>query len=159
MPAPPPAPTPLGPGTLTFGETGAELDASCQVNNAKITPTKNQTDSTTKLCGTEVPGNTSYTFALTGNVDQDVAQAAGLSALCWDNAGTETAFTFTPNTAAGATATGRCILDPLDFGGDEYGANMTSDFEFSCVGKPAITWGIGTGGTAAALEDDELVGA
>lgn len=150
-----PQPVKLGPGELTLGETGTELDASCQVNNLKIAPTKDQGDSKTKLCGTVVPGAVDYTFALTGNVDQDVATAAGLSALCWESAGTEVPFTFTPNTAAGATATGTVILDPLDFGGDEYGEDMTSDIEFAIVGKPTITWGTGTPPAAFAADVDE----
>jgi hypothetical protein len=144
MPATPPNPVKLGPGELTLGETGTELDVSCQVNNLKITPTKDQGDSVTKLCGTEVPGSVSYTFALTGNVDQDVSTATGLSALCWASAGTAVPFSFTPNTVAAASAVGTLILDPLDFGGDEYGEDMTSDIEFAIVGKPTITWGTGT---------------
>ena len=38
------------------------------------------------------------------------------------------------------------VIDPLDFGADEYGADMTSDFEFSLVGPPVYTY------PAAAIE-------
>jgi hypothetical protein len=49
-------------------------------------------------------------------------------------------FTFTPNTAAGATVTGIVVIDPLDVGSTEdYGAVMTSDFEWACVGEPTLT--------------------
>jgi hypothetical protein len=140
----------LGPGSLQIGETGTSVDASCLVNNAKITVTKDQADSTTKLCGDEAAGAVTYTFALTGNVDQDLATATGLHSLSWSAAGTPQTFTFTPNTDVGATATGTLTLDPLEFGGDEMGADMTSDFEWSCVGKPTITYG-----TGAALEAGE----
>jgi hypothetical protein len=146
---------PLGPGTLKIGATGSELDVSCLVNNAKITPNKDQGDSKTKLCGDVSAGAVDYTFALTGNVDQDVAMADGLSALCWESAGTEQGFTFTPNTAAGASAVGTLVLDPLDFGGDEYGEDMTSDFEFTIVGKPTITWGTGITGASSEGQSED----
>jgi hypothetical protein len=142
--------TPLGPGTLTIGETGTPVDASCLINNAKITVSKDQADSTTKLCGDVAAGATTYTFALTGNVDQDLATATGLHALSWGSAGTALPFTFTPNTDVGATATGTLTIDPLEFGGDEMGADMTSDFEWTCVGKPAIVYGTGATGLEAA---------
>jgi hypothetical protein len=140
----------LGPGVLTIGETGTPVDASCLVNNAKITVSKDQADSTTKLCGDEAAGAVTYTFALTGNVDQDLATNTGLHALSWSAAGTAVPFTFTPSTAVGATATGSLTIDPLEFGGDEMGADMTSDFEWSCVGKPVIVYGTGTAATEAA---------
>ena len=136
----------LGPGTLTIGETGTPIDASCLVNNCKITVTKDQSDSTTKLCGDEAAGATTYTFALTGNVDQDLATTTGLHALSWSAAGSSQPFTFTPNTEVGATAVGDLTIDPLEFGGDEMGADMTSDFEWTCVGKPVITYGTGVVG-------------
>ena len=134
---------PLGPGTLTIGETGTPIDASCLVNNAKITIAKDQADATTKLCGDQATSTPKYTFALTGNVDQDLATATGLHALSWSAKGTQVPFTFTPNTDVGATATGTLTIDPLEFGGDEMGADMTSDFEWTCVGDPVITYGTG----------------
>ena len=61
----------LGPGTLTIGETGTPIDASCLVNNCKITPvTKDQSPTPPpKLCGDEAAGAHHATrSALTGNV-------------------------------------------------------------------------------------------
>lgn len=139
----------LGPGELQIGATGTEIDASCLVNNCKITVTKDAADSTTKLCGDEAPGAVTYTFNLTGNVDQDLATTSGLHALSWSAAGTSQGFTFTPNTDVGATAVGTLTIDPLEFGGDEMGADMTSDFEWSCIGKPVITYGTGVVGLEA----------
>ena len=94
---------PLGPGELTIGETGTEVDASCLINNAKITISKDQADATTKAL--RRPGRieaTKYTFALTGNVDQDLATSSGLHALSWNSKGTTQTFSFTPNTEVGA---------------------------------------------------------
>jgi hypothetical protein len=131
----------LGPGTLSIGETGTAIDVSCLVNNATIAASKDEGDSTTKLCGTVVPGSVTYTYSLSGNVDTDVDDPAGLFALSQTAAGTEQSFTFTPNTEAGTTATGTLVIDPLDFGGDTTGETMTSDFEFSIVGAPTYEIG------------------
>ena len=141
----------LGPGELKIGTTGTETDYSCLVNNAVISSEKDQGDSTTKLCGTVKPGAISYTFTLGGNVDTDISDPAGLFALSQSAAGTEQAFVFTPSTEAGTNATGTIVIDPLDFGGDETGEYMTSDFEFSLVGKPTYT----IGGVALAASSDE----
>jgi hypothetical protein len=145
---------PLGPGTLTIGETGTEIDVSCLVNNATISADKDEGDSTTKLCGTVRPGAVTYTYSLSGNVDTDVDDPAGLFALSQDAPGTEQPFTFTPNTDAGTTATGTLVIDPLDFGGDETTETMTSDFEFTIVGKPAYTYGSQAAGNGTQAEPE-----
>jgi hypothetical protein len=131
----------LGPGTLEIGATGTEIDASCLLNNAAITSEKDEADSTTKLCGDVRAGAVTYTFTLAGNVDTDVGESTGLFALSQSAAGTEQSFTFTPSTELGTSAAGKLIIDPLDFGADEMGADLTSDFEFSIVGKPTYTYG------------------
>ena len=48
-------------------------------------------------------------------------------------------FEFTPLTAGAAKVVGTLIVDPLTIGGDEAGANMTSDFEWAIVGTPTFT--------------------
>lgn len=138
--APEPDTFDLGPGELKIGATGSEIDISCLVNNGKIAASKDQADSTTKLCGTVKPGKTTYTYALSGNVDTDIADAAGFFALSQEAPGTEQNFTFTPSTEAGTSATGVLIIDPLDFGADTMGDPLTSDFEFSLVGEPEYTY-------------------
>jgi hypothetical protein len=140
---------PLGPGTLSIGETGTPIDVSCLVNNATISADKDEGDSTTKLCGTVRPGAVTYAYSLSGNMDTDVAETAGFFALSQESAGEVMDFTFTPSTDAGTSATGQLTIDPLDFGGDTTGETMVSDFEFSIVGKPAYTYGDGAVGVAA----------
>jgi len=136
----------LGPGELTIGATGSEIDVSCLINNATIAASKDQGDSTTKLCGTVKPGATTYTYSLSGNIDTDVALATGFFALSQSAPGTEQSFSYTPNTEViapltGVTqATGTLVIDPLDFGGDTMGETMTSDFEFSIVGAPVYAY-------------------
>jgi hypothetical protein len=131
----------LGPGSLEIGATGSEIDVSCLINNAVIAAEKDEGDSVTKLCGTVVPGNVTYTYSLAGNIDLDIADASGLFAISQSAAGTQVPFTFVPNTDAGTEATGTLVLDPLPFGGDEAGETMTGDFEFTIVGRPAYDIG------------------
>ena len=130
----------LGPGTLTIGPTGTEIDVSCQINNARIAMSKDQADSTTKLCGTVTPGKVTYTYALGGNMDTDTDDPDGIFAYSQANAGLIVDFEFVPNTAATTGATGQLMIDPLDFGADEFGAPLDSDFEWSIVGQPAYAY-------------------
>lgn len=130
----------FGPGTLTIGATGTEIDVSCLVNSMRITMSKDEGDSTTKLCGTVKPGKITYTYSLSGNLDVDSEDPDGLFALSQAAPGTEVPFTFTPNTEAETSAAGNLVIDPLDFGADEYGDDMTSDLEFTLVGAPTYTY-------------------
>jgi hypothetical protein len=143
----------LGPGTLTIGQTGTPIDVSCLVNNAVISASKDEGDSVTKLCGDVVPGSVTYTYSLAGNVDVDINDPAGLFALSQASPGTQQDFVFTPSTEAGTEAAGRLVIDPLDFGGDETGQIMTSDFEFSIVGAPTYTIGGATVSATEAIEE------
>lgn len=130
---------PLGDGELQIGSTGALIDVSCLVNNAQITWSKEQPDSTTKLCGDVKQGKPTYTATLTGNTDTDINDPEGLWVLSQVAKGTEVDFTFTPNLEAGTVATGVLVIDPLNFGGEEYGATMASDFEWTITGDPVFT--------------------
>jgi hypothetical protein len=132
----------LGPGLLKIGATGSAIEVSCLVNNVAISSDKDQADATTKLCGDVRPGGTKYTFKMAGNVDTDVADAAGLFALSQEAKGTQQDFVFTPDSALGTTATGALVIDPLDFGADDMGANLVSDFEWAIVGEPVYAYGV-----------------
>jgi hypothetical protein len=131
---------PLGAGELTIGLTASPIDVSCLVNNAVIAASKDQGDSETKLCGTVKVPKPTYTYELSGNMDTDVADPDGFFALSQASPGEEYDFAFTPNTDAGTAATGRLIVDPLDFGGDTTGETMKSDFTFTVVGVPTYTF-------------------
>lgn len=140
----------FGPGTLSIGATGSEIDVECLINGARIAMSKDEGDSTTKLCGTVKPGKVTYTYALSGNIDVDSSDPAGIFALSQASPGTEQPFIFTPSTVGETSAAGTLVLDPLDFGADEYGADMTSDFEFSLVGAPVYTFPAVDPGTQSA---------
>ena len=150
--------TKLGPGTLTLGSTGTEVDFSCQITGAKIAWSVNADDPVPTMCGDTVAGDRVYSSVLSGSLFLDVGLPGGILYYSWDHKGESVPFTFTPNTAAEASAAGTLILDPLDFGGDESGKNMTADFEWTCVGDPVLTPPAGGGATTADAPDVELVG-
>jgi hypothetical protein len=130
--------TKLGPGTLVIGDTVApSLDMSCQLSGAKVAWDKDKEDDTPTLCGDTVAGATTYTGKLSGTVLIDLSDD-GLVDFTWTNKGQQFPFVFIPNTAAGKQITGTVTVDPLDVGGDEVKKNMTSDFEWDCVGMPEL---------------------
>lgn len=126
--------TKVGPGTLTVGEIGSEVDFSCQVTSCTLTADKDQEDNINTLCGDVVPGDITYTWSLTGELVQDLSED-GVNKFTFENAGEQFPFTFEPNSASGPTLSGFLILDPLDIGG-EANTKGTAEFEFSVVGKP-----------------------
>ena len=128
----------LGPGALTIGQTGTEVDFTCQATGARVEWSVDVGDDTQVLCGETVPGERTYSSVLAGTIYQDLGDSAGIVAYSWAHKGEEVPFQFTPSTAAGDTVTGTCILDPLTVGGDTAGENMTSDFEWAIVGEPVL---------------------
>jgi hypothetical protein len=132
----------LGPGVLKIGATGSAIEISCLVNNVAITNDKDQSDATTKLCGDVRPGSTTYKAKMAGNVDTDVADEAGLFALSQSAKGTQQAFEFTPDNVLGTTASGVLVIDPLDFGADNMGDPLASDFEWAIVGEVTYAYGV-----------------
>src|SRR5262245_43884375 len=129
----------LGPGELSIGETGTAIDFTCQVTAAHVDWEADVGDDTQVLCGETVPGERTYTSTLAGTLYQDLgATPAGIVDYSWSHKGEEVPFVFVPNTAAAVQVAGNLILDPLTVGGDEAGANMTSDFEWAIVGEPVL---------------------
>lgn len=130
--------TKLGPGTVSIGEVGSEVDFSCQVIGAVVEASADQDDPTTVLCGDVIPGALTITYTFSGTVLQDLADDAGLVAFTWENPGATVPLTFVPSTEAGKQVTGDVTVIPLSIGGDEAGANATSDFEWSFVGDAVL---------------------
>src|SRR5262245_27013133 len=149
----------LGPGLLEIGATGSEVDFTCQITGAQVEWSVDVGDDTPVLCGETVPGERTYSSVLSGTLFQDLGATApgGIVAYTWAHKGEEVPFTFVPSTSAGQAVTGTVILDPLTVGGDEAGANMTSDFEWTIVGEPVL--GAAPAGLVAEDAEPEPVGA
>ena len=145
----------LGPGELSIGEVATPVDFTCQVTAAHVDWNVDSGDDTQVLCGETVPGERTYFSVLAGTLYQDLGLAGGIVEYSWANKGVEVPFTFTPNTAEGSTVTGSLIIDPLTVGGDEAGANMSSDFEWAIVGDPVLTSGAGAARGAVGRGDSK----
>jgi hypothetical protein len=147
----------LGPGTLTIGPAGTPIDASCQLLNARITMSKNAGTPKRYLCGSQSAGNITYDYTFTGQMDTDVARGAlGLFDYSQVHAGESVEYSYTPNDENGTTASGTLVIDPLDFGADEYGAELDSPFTWSLNGAPTYTYGTGVVADADTAAADQL---
>lgn len=134
-----PSTTRLGTGTLTLGS--GPLDVSAQVKSITVFCEVDQDDPVYVLSGDLVQDPAIYTWKVRGTVLLDPG-TGGIGELCEDNAGTSTAFSLTTNTTGGVTVAGNVYPQPLDIGADEYGNLLESDFEWTFVAKPTITWAV-----------------
>ena len=128
----------VGPGTLKFTAPSA-MDISTQVTKCEISPKANRSDSLTTLSGESISGTSTYTAELTVSAIQDLT-TSGFVAWSYTNAGKEGTFEYKPNTAGGATVTGKCVIDPVTIGG-EVGSRATSEFTFDCPSLPTFKGG------------------
>jgi hypothetical protein len=136
----------LGPGTLTVGETGTEVDFTCQVTAARVEWSADAEDDVQVLCGESVPGARTYSATLSATILNDLGTTAGIVEFSWTNKGATYPFVFQPSMTAGVKqVSGEVIIDPISVGGDEVGQNMTSDFEWACVGDPILETAAVTG--------------
>jgi len=123
----------LGPGTLTI----ATNDYSYQIANAALEPDISDEDGTPTLADPDPAPLATISWKLTGSAVQDFELGAeSFLNYLMDNALSEVAFEFTPNTAATTSYTGTVQLRPATIGGDA-GVQITSDFELPVIG--AIT--------------------
>lgn len=136
-----PRTTKVGPGTFTIGETAEMLDVSQQVKSLVITWESDKEDDDYVLSGDTIGGEVTFSAQVTGTVNQDLVEG-GFVEKTWNEKGEVVPFKFVPNSATGATVNGRCILTPLDIGGDVK-SRATAEFEFDCEGEPTLTFGSG----------------
>lgn len=139
------AATPFGPGTIEVGATGSEVDFAGEVLGGTVTHTYEDVgDQRTMLDGTVRAATRTRIDGLTFSVENDLT-AAGLYQFCVTNDGTDQTFTYTPNTAAGASWAGTVsVALPAEIGADEFNAPIVSDVEWSGVGKFTFTPGATT---------------
>lgn len=126
----------MGPGTVTFGETGSLMDISAQVTKCATKWKANASADQTTLSGAVMAGERDYTCQLAFTVQQDDLTAGGMTDWTWEHKGEQVPFTFTPK-AGGRSVVGTITVDPIDTGGD-VGAKNTSDVTWDCVGEPTL---------------------
>jgi len=128
-----------GPGTLTFG-TGTPVDFSAQSAAVKLTPSVDSTDGTPTLETPDPAPLSTVSWALNVDAIQDFDNATGFVNYLMDNALSEQAFTWTPNTAAGTKYAGTVQIVPIEIGGD-VGVQVVTSVELPLVGEPTRTDG------------------
>lgn len=126
----------VGPGTLVLGETGTELEISCQIKSALVEWDVDTEDDTDLLCGDVLPGDEKFTAQISGNMLQDLSDD-GIVEWSWTNKGTSQPLKFIPNTAEAKQITGTIKVRPLSVGGDAK-TRAESDFEWPFVGEPDL---------------------
>lgn len=127
----------IGPGKLTFGESGALSNWSGQVTKIVVKPSTKTDDPVPVLSGESAPGNRSEAFTIAGTMLQDFGKDNSITEFTWANAGKEMPFEFIPDNKAGKAIRGKVIIEYTEIGG-EVGAKATAEFEFQCTTKPSI---------------------
>lgn len=125
----------LGPGRLTFGETGEPSEWGAQVTAAALEPEVDEGDELLFLDGSEDTEETE-SYALTGTVAQSY-DASSLLLWAHENKGQTLPFTFKPREDQALTVTGQVKVRALKIGGDVKTKN-TSDFSFTGVGDYSL---------------------
>lgn len=132
----------LGPGLLTFGDTGTTQEFGSQVTKCTLEPKFDEGDPIPVLSGDEVPGDDTETASLKGEFLQEYSMAS-LLAWCRTNSGETLPFTFRPNLAGALAVKGEATIRAVTIGGDVKAKN-TAEFEFPVKS----TWSIVDAGTA-----------
>lgn len=128
----------LGPGRLTFGDTGSPTEFGSQITNARIEPSYDTEDAIPVLSGEELAGDETATYVLAGTFLQDYSDMTSLIVWCKENEGQNLPFTFVPSTEGGIQAAGTVKIRAVSAGGDVKTRN-TADFEFPGVGDYSYT--------------------
>jgi hypothetical protein len=127
----------VGPGTISVGDVGSEVDFSAQVLSAVVSWSKDKEDDRKVLTGETVVGATKRSATISVTVLQDLANAAGLVRFSWESKGEEHDFRYVPNTVADVEITGTVTVEPVDVGG-EVDSDAESEFEWDFVGEPVL---------------------
>lgn len=126
----------LGPGTLTVGETGTDIDLSAQVTQVTVTWENNEEEAVPVLSGEMIPGDDSFTATLEATLFQDMTED-GIIDWSWSNRGKIVPVEFQPTTGT-AKVTGTIKVMPVALGGEMRRKN-TSDVSWPFVDEPSFT--------------------
>lgn len=125
-----------GPGRLIFGEPGSELEFAAQITSALVEWEVEDGEVVPVLSGAEVSEEDDYTAKLSGNLFGDIT-ASGITTWSWESKGEVVPFVFVPQDTLSRAVTGNVKVKPLGVGGEVKTKNRV-DFEFACVGEPAL---------------------
>jgi hypothetical protein len=126
-------------GTFTLGPVAPASEVAefaCQTTNIRLTPSYDDDgDRLETLCGAESPPGKKESWALAGTSVQDFDDPAGFIRFCRDHATEHVPFEWLPNAVGAELVSGVVQVLALEYGGD-VNSQLTTDFEFECVGKP-----------------------
>lgn len=125
-----------GPGRLILGDAASEQEFAAQITSAVVAWDVEDGEIVPVLSGGEVAEDDEYTATLSGNVFGDIRET-GITTWTWVNKGKTVPFVFVPQTDLDRAVSGFVKIKPLSVGGDVK-AKSRSDFEFACVGEPAL---------------------
>jgi hypothetical protein len=124
-----------GPGSLVFGSPGG-TEFAAQVIACTVEWDVDSEDDINVLSGGVVAGEDVFTAKLSGELLQDIS-LTGINTYSWENRGDVVPFVFIPNTATDRQVTGEVKVIPIAVGG-EVKKKAVADFEWPCVGEPAL---------------------
>jgi hypothetical protein len=132
--------TTLGPGTVKVGGDAGGVSFECEVIGATITHEYADSDKRTMLCGDVRGGAAARSDGFTADLENDLS-AAGLYAYLIAHDLEVQPFTFTPNTADGATWAGKVTLTlPDEVGADEFGAPLAGKITWAAADTGRFTF-------------------
>lgn len=126
----------LGPGLLTFGDTGSPQEFGGVTSEVSLEPEYDQDDNIPVLSGEEIEGDETEKWTLKFTKFQDYS-AASLDLWLVQNAGKVLPFTFVPDKAGILKATGKVKIRAGRIGGEVKKKN-TSELELPVLGTPTI---------------------
>lgn len=127
----------LGPGKLTLTLEDSPTDFSGQTTKTEWSPDYKLEDPIEVLSGDKYQEPGELTSKISGDMLQDYGTGSLLK-WCYDNRGKEANFEFVPNKAGKIKLSGRCMIAPVNLGGDVAKTNTTS-FEFTVIGDPEMS--------------------
>lgn len=124
----------LGPGSLTIGVPASAREWGGQLTKCALNPSTEFEDNVPVLDGSELAGDATTTWNLSGTILQDY-DLDSLEDFAFENRLADLPFVFTPSNAGQREYSGTVTVVPLTVGGDVKASN-TSDFEFRVIGEP-----------------------
>lgn len=127
----------LGPGLLTFGETGSPKEFGGTTTQVTLEPEYDSDDATPVLSGGEFDGDETEKWTLKFTKFQTY-DAESLDLWLYQNAGKTLPFTFVPTTEGKLQAKGKVKIRAASIGGEVKKKN-TNELELPVIGRPDLT--------------------